>query len=207
MEDLYYNAQRPRSNSSIITPLSVPNQTSNTIDKCPRNSHVFLPDHSPSHELRAVLTASQVNALKVPELLSSPAKWSPHLLKENSWWKIRYTQNYFTKMGINIPWKSDNISLDIIILCLPLEILTWSLNTSSLVFRSGLFQWFLPLCTHDFKTYLCFSFSKYHGLQFIFFACIFFWPYFKMSSLACSDTVYELKQVVEANYWSWNHLG
>lgn len=29
---------------------------------------------------------------------------------------------------------------------------------------------------------------------------LFFWWHFKMSSLACCDVVYELKQVVQANY-------
>jgi len=49
-----------------------------------QNSHVFLPDRSPSHELRAVLTASQADELYLPELLSSPPKRHPHLWIENS---------------------------------------------------------------------------------------------------------------------------
>lgn len=51
---------------------------------------------------------------------------------------------------------------------------TLSLNANPLLSHSGLFPWFLPLCAHGFKTYLCLFFSKGCGLRLFSLLALFF---------------------------------
>lgn len=127
-----------------------------------QNSHIFLPDCSPSHEPRPGLTASQANKLHWPELLSNPSKWPPHPQKENSWSKWRYIQNYFIKLDIRYPLKIRHQSSHYY--SLPAFGNTDKESKYQFFVKSGRFPWFLYLRAHGFKTYLCLFFSKYNGL-------------------------------------------
>lgn len=149
-------------------PLPVPNWTPNTVDKCSKIHMDFSLTALP------VPTASQGSELHFPELLPALPNHPLHLQKENFSRKSRCVQNYSTEMDVSYPWKiRQHHSLPYYSLSAS-GIPTQSLNTNPLLSHSGLFLWFLPLCAHGFKTYLCLFFSKRLWITVIFFACPFF---------------------------------
>lgn len=149
-------------------PLPVPNWTPNTGDKCSKIHMDFSLTTLP------VPTASQGSELHFPELLPALPNHPLHLQKENFSRKSRCVQNYSMEMDVSYPWKiRQHHSLPYYSLS-ACGIPTQSLNTNPLLSHSGLFLWFLPLCAHGFKTYLCLFFSKRLWITVIFFACPFF---------------------------------
>lgn len=124
-----------------------------------QNSHGFLPDRSPSPHCKSG------QWITPPQSCFQSCQATPSPTERKSRKEIQVCSEW-------LHWNACELSLEIRQLqALPYYSLsasgipTQGLNTSSLLSQSGLFQWFLSLCAHGFKTYLCLFFSKGCGLQ------------------------------------------